>query len=603
MDRFPGRPIEAAWTARQKTSCDELNAVDGELWFIQSDPDLAGAKRLMRWAGGGAPAAVTPEGIEVGSWLHAYGGGAYVVTDDGVWFVNDGDSCVYLLDPETSGCRKMAPTGEGQLIYGDLCASPRGVLAVREAVDAGDQIVEITSDGAVRILVQSTGFLAAPSVHGNQMSYLAWDVDQMPWDASRLCIRPFGPTIEPGTNVIIAGGPEESVAEPKWGPNGDLYFMSDRSGWWNLYCWTAGGVRSVASVDQDCCPAPWEAGYRSYAFLSSGSIVMTLHDGFRVRLVEVDAGGQLRHIETNLTSIKPYLALVDSQLAVIGSNASHAPAVRVIRLVTDRSEPDFSGMESSSTGSCHVASTATVMETRAGDSGTVPFLLRVGPQPAAGSVPLLVRAHPGPTDNVPLRLDWTAEYFVSRGFAVADVAYRGSSGRGRTYRGSLYSHWGEYDVEDCVAVVRFLLAAGVARPGAVFISGASAGGYTALQAARLPSPFAAVTATSAITDPGRWATTAPRFQRSYAAMLAGPEAAVRAKGISIPVLIIHGNDDPVAPAGDARLLADELRVQGKDHQALFLDGGGHYLSDLRSRQAALQAEADFYARFIEQLPS
>lgn len=594
MERPPGSPIEAEWVARQKTACDELSAVNGELWFIQSDPDLAGLSRLMRCNPGEKPTAVTPEGVEVGSWLHAYGGGAYAVTDAGVWFVNGDDSCIYLLDPATREYRRMAPLGDGY-VYGNLCASSRGILAVRESATAGDQIIELTDEGSIRVLVESPGFLASPTTLDGRLAYLAWDADKMPWDSSRLHLTSYDSPFDAAAELTPAGGLDESITEPRWGPDGALYFLSDRTGWWNLYRRTTDGVHHVLSVDQDCCPAPWEAGYRSYAFLPGGSIIVTLHDGFRVRLAIVD-NGRLTNIETSMTSVKPYLAVADSQLAVIGSNTSLAPAVRFVALGTRVANADVHDVGNIGPGG--KASAAAVGTTGVAE-GAVQFLLRHGPGADSGGAPLLVRAHPGPTDKVPLRLDWTAEYFVSRGFAVADVAYRGSSGFGRSYRRALYGHWGEYDVEDCEAVARHLLAIGIARPGAVFISGASAGGYTALQAARVSGVFTAAAATSAITDPERWANTAPRFQRSYAAALAGPKAAVRAKDICIPVLLIHGTNDPVAPADDARQLANELSELGKEHQALFLDGGGHYLSDPRSRRAALQAEADFYAGFIE----
>jgi dipeptidyl aminopeptidase/acylaminoacyl peptidase len=594
MGRFPSSPLEAEWVARSKTSCDELSVVDGALWWIQSDPELAGANRLVCLTTGENPVAVTPTGIKVGSWLHAYGGGAYAVSGAAVWFVSDDDSAVYLLDRVASAYRRMVPDGDGY-VYGGLRASPQGVLAVREAED-GDQIVEITYAGQVRVLVEASGFLSSPTLCDGRVAYVAWDADQMPWDASRLCVAPYDAVAKPVMETLIAGGADESVVEPQWGPDGALYFLSDRTGWWNLYRWHADRTHPVFAVEHDCCAAPWEAGYRSYVFLPGGSIAVTLHDGFRVRLAHVDVDGQVRQIETDATSVKPYLAVLDTHLVILGANPTAAPRVQVLELT--RHNPRLSSpCTGTEPGLIHTVSeariSATVVEGR-----TIRFLLRSAAGAGEGQVPLLVRAHPGPTDNVPLRLDWTAEFFISRGFAVADVAYRGSSGQGRSCRQVLYGHWGEYDVQDCAAVAEHLLAARVARPGAVFITGASAGGYTALQAARLPGPFTAATAVSAITNPERWATTAPRFQRPYAAMLAGPAGPVAAKDIAIPVLLIHGANDPVAPVADARQLAEDLDELGKEYRALFLDGGGHYLSDPRSREAALTAEADFYATFI-----
>jgi dipeptidyl aminopeptidase/acylaminoacyl peptidase len=596
MERFPISPISADWVARQTSSCDELSAFGGELWFIQSDPDLAGAKRLMRCRPGERPKAVSPAGVEIGSWLHAYGGGAYVVTDAGVWFVNEEDSSVCLLDPAKGSYRSVVPPGNSH-VYGDLSVSPFGILAVREAPACGDQIVEITSDGRIRVLIDSSGFLAAPALRGNQLAYLTWEANRMPWDESRLHLTSYDALVTGEPARTVAGGTGESITEPQWGPDGALYFLSDRTGWWNLYSWQPQGAHQVLSVDQDCCPAPWEGGYRSYGFLSDGSIVVTIHDGFSVRLAVVSRGGKVRDLALDITSIKPYVAVAGQRLAVIGSSPSRPPTVRVVDLSSAEPEPRFDGADLD-VGSGHTASTATVREVEA-EGHTVQFLLRRAAGSSDEPAPLLVRAHPGPTDNVPLRLDWAAEFFVSRGFAVADVLYRGSSGLGRSYRQALYSHWGEYDVQDCVIVAHHLLAKGVARPGAVFVTGASAGGYTALQAARDEGTFAAATAVSAITNPKRWSTTAPRFQQAYAAMLGRPDAEVRATDVSIPVLLIHGANDPVAPVEDARQLAKELKEAGKEYETLFLDGGGHFLSDPVSRAAALTAEAEFYAKFIK----
>ncbi|MEU3559885.1 prolyl oligopeptidase family serine peptidase [Kitasatospora sp. NPDC006786] len=237
------------------------------------------------------------------------------------------------------------------------------------------------------------------------------------------------------------------------------------------------------------------------------------------------------------------------------------------------------------------------MEAARGGDDRVSFLLH-RPAGTAAPVPLLVRAHPGPTDDVPLRLDWTTQFFVSHGFAVADVLYRGSTGRGRAFRQALHGHWGEYDVEDCAAVAEHLRSAGVALPGAVFISGASAGGYTALQAASRPGPFAGATATSAIIDPARWELSVPEFQRPHAAVLRGPAGAVAPERIRCPVLAIHGTADTITSAKEAMQFAQDLAALGGGHDSLLLDGGDHYLSAPAAREQALRAELDFYRRLM-----
>ncbi|OKI06652.1 hypothetical protein AMK13_17800 [Streptomyces sp. CB02056] len=375
-----------------------------------------------------------------------------------------------------------------------------------------------------------------------------------------------------------------------------MYFMSDRTGWWNLYRLRDDTVTAVLPTDADCAPAPWEAGYQSYGFAPDGTVVLTLLNGFSTELVAVDPTGSRRRLGPNLTSVKPYIAVDDGRLAVIGSTPSSAPGLWSLDLAAQADAPAVP----ISTGCVPAPPWSPVppsMDTARGGDGRVSFLLH-RPAETAAPVPLLVRAHPGPTDDVPLRLDWTTQFFVSHGFAVADVLYRGSTGRGRAFRRALHGHWGEYDVEDCAAVAEHLRSTGAALPGAMFISGASAGGYTALQAASRPGPFAGATATSAIIDPARWELSVPEFQRPHSAVLRGPAGAVTPERIRCPVLVIHGTADTITSAKEAMQFAQDLAALGGGHDSLMLDGGDHYLSAPAAREQALRAELDFYRRLM-----
>ncbi|QMU75701.1 S9 family peptidase [Streptacidiphilus sp. PB12-B1b] len=599
-------PLDAAWVADKRISVDELGSAEGALWWLQSDSAHAGVTRLMRWTSATGARAATPLSLPVGGWLHAYGGGNHAVDAEGIWVVGAEDSKIHHLDQVSSHTR--VPAAEDDYLYGDLHAVDGRLLAVR-GKDDGDEIIEINPhDRSVRTLVRSPGSLAAPRLHGRALAYLEWDVDSMPWDISRLLLTEYHHDGELGPGKVLAGGPSESVVEPAWGPDGTLHFLSDRTGWWNLYRWNGEQPTALAPMPQDCASAPWEGGYQSYAFLPSGRMAMTIHHGLRSEVVVVERDGRITRPWPDLTSVKPYLATLGQQLAVIASTPVIAPAVLLadpvagpepIRLSSNPSRP--------SPPVCPPQ-----LQTLERGGQQIHYLLhmpqavhapRLPQQPKAPGpvpVPLLVRAHPGPTDDVPQRLDWTVQFFTSRGFAVADVAYRGSTGLGRAFRQALHGHWGSYDVQDCADVADYLVANATARAGAVFLTGASAGGYTALQAAcRAESPFTAVTATSAIIDPARWATTAPRFQRPHATILAGPAGAVRAEEIRLPVLLIHGTADAIAPVQEARDLAAALHERDASHQALFLDGVGHYLSAPESLRRALEAEADFYSRFTD----
>ncbi|MEV7028447.1 prolyl oligopeptidase family serine peptidase, partial [Kitasatospora sp. NPDC093558] len=345
--------------------------------------------------------------------------------------------------------------------------------------------------------------------------------------------------------------------------------------------------------------APWEGGYQSYGFTGRGEIVLTTTDGITTELLAVDAGGTRRRLGSNLTSVKPYVAVDGGSVAVIGSTPSSPPAIWSVDLTAQpgslaRPMDLDRGLAAPWT---IVSPTLQTIETSA---GPLRFLLHEPDD--ARPVPLLVRAHPGPTDDVPLRLDWTTQFFVSHGFAVAEVLYRGSTGRGRAFRQSLHGHWGEYDVDDCAAVAEHALAIGLARPGSVFISGVSAGGYTALQAACRPGPFSAATAISAIIDPAQWESSVPPFQRAHAAVLRGPAGAVRPEHVRCPVLVIHGSADTITSAQEAMQFAKKLATLDQGHSSLLLADGDHYLSGSAPREQALRAELDFYQRVMRRPP-
>ncbi|MBV6695669.1 prolyl oligopeptidase family serine peptidase [Kitasatospora aureofaciens] len=592
-----GIGLSPAWVARKLVAYDELRAAVGSLWWLQSDPDHGGCRRVMCADRSGTAVAVTPPEVSVGGQLHAYGGGAFAVTSGGVWFVGDDGS---LFRQPAGGTPERIVSTVGSEQYGDLApAAEGGLLAVR-GDDTVDEIVAVSPVGRTRVLVRSRGFLACPRQAGDALAYVKWQRDRMPWDSSRLMLANMrSDAIEPGR--VVVGGPEESVVQPSWGPDGLLYFMSDRTGWWNLYRLRDGVVEAVASIDADCAPAPWEGGYQSYGFAADGTVVLTVMKGFTTDLLAVGVEGGRRRLGSNLTSVKPYIAVDGHVLTVIGSTASSPPAIWSIDLAARADSPAVPLGRASESG-VPWTPVPPSLETAAAANGPVHFLLH-RPPGGARPVPLLVRAHPGPTDDVPLRLDWASQFFVSHGFAVAEVLYRGSTGLGRAFRQALHGHWGDYDVDDCAAVAEHLRTLGLAMPGAVFIGGASAGGYTALQAACRPGPFSAATATSAIIDPARWELSVPAFQRPHAAVLRGPAGAVKPSRIRCPVLVIHGSADTITSADEAMQFAQELAALDANHTSVLLEGGDHYLSAPADREQALRAELDFYRRIMSRSTS
>ncbi|MBO4205596.1 prolyl oligopeptidase family serine peptidase [Micromonospora echinofusca] len=378
-----------------------------------------------------------------------------------------------------------------------------------------------------------------------------------------------------------------------------MYFVSDRSGWRNLYRWDGHQVQPVAPITGECAAEPWELGYTSYDFLDDGRIVLAVQEGPRHRLVVIDPDSTTRPVHVPYTSIKPFLAVQGATVALIGSSPTAAPQVALVHLGT-AADPQVEVLARSEHAELEGTQVSTPTELRVHVAGDREVLALVYPPTASAAdwrAPVIVRAHPGPTASCLLRLDWQAQFFTSRGFAVVDVDYLGSTGYGRAFRESLYGRWGLDDVADCTAVADHLLATGRAVPGQVFIRGASAGGYTALHAVAQNGPFAAATAVSTIVDPDRWAETVPRFQRAHARRLQGGAGRVRSAIIQRPVLLIHGTTDNVAVVEDVRKLADELTAHGTPHELLLLPDVGHYVATSPMAGGALEAELAHY-RFV-----
>lgn len=574
MSTSSGLPASEA--VQRSVSIDGLLSGAGRLAWIDSGVGEDGPA-LATWSAGSGSTSIR---AEIGSSLHAYGGGAVALGEGGFWFVNAGDGQIWRsssASPLTCELRTL----------GDLSWVGLELLAIGENAAHDDLLAIDATTGQVRTL-ESASFLSSPRWHRNELAWVSWGSGEMPWDSSELWMAGYQPGKGLTDVTKVAGGPGISVTEPQWDPDGRLHYMSDETGWWNLYRWSpSAGPHPVAPMSADCAAAPWKHGYASYTFLPKGEIAMVAQSGPRHRLAVVDGGGRIREVPTPYTSIKPYLAECGGRIAMIAASPAHPQQIVLI------------GADGGS--SCMVLGAA------AGDADpaaiSLPqhfgfdsdgFEVSISYYPSAiGAKPVatIVRAHPGPTYQSDLRLDWEIQYFTSRGFAVADVDYRGGTGFGRAFRSALNGRWGFADVHDCANAARHLVQLRKAQSDQLIIFGASAGGYTALRSACDPTtPFALAVARSPIIDPARWQQTAPRFQRAHAAVLAGPDAAIKPAAVCRPIALIHGEKDPIAAAGDTRRLVEALQDQGTyGVRYLELPDTGHFPSG-RALVAALQFE-------------
>jgi dipeptidyl aminopeptidase/acylaminoacyl peptidase len=634
-------PIEAAAVARGWIGPSEIQ-VDGDaLWWLEHRPDEGGRQVVCCREPGGAVITVTPPGFSARTTAHEYGGGACLVRGGTAWFSSFADQRLYRQAP--GGAPEPVspvPAVPGGLRYADACITPDGawLVCVRERHEGDDSgkvvndlvAVPADGDGSAGPWVLSSGrdFYAAPrlSPDGRYLAWLQWDHPNMPWDGTELWVAKLSADGEAAggepalsTARRVAGGPEESVCQPAWSPGGSLHFISDRSGWWNLYRVNSQAVSDQPEVEPlapmaaEFAIPQWWFGLSSYAFLPGGRIACSYGQGAMARIgVIVPGTGQVEPLTlaVPLTSFG-WVRGCGSQIACVAGGPATPAAVVLI-------DPGSGAVEVLRRGHELEFDPGLVSMPRAIEFSTgaraqpVAHALYYPPAnpgyagPPGDRPPLLVMAHGGPTGqtNTTLRLD--IQYFTSRGLAVVDVDYRGSSGYGRAYRQSLYGHSGVDDVADCVGAARHLAGTGAVDGGRLAIRGGSAGGYITLCALVFHDDFAAGASYFGIADAEVLARDMHKFESRYVIRLFGADPGVmrdrspiRFTGrLSCPVILLQGLDDAIVPPAQAQMMTAALDGKGIPYSYLGFEGEQHGFRRAENLQRAVEAELFFYSAIL-----
>jgi len=591
--------------------------IDGDdIYWIESRPTEGGRRVLVRQGQDGSIQELTPDPANVRSRVHEYGGGSYTVAGGTIVYSECSDGRLYRLDP---GIAAPTPiTAPGPHRYADLRGdgSRRRFLAIREdhtdPADPKAAIVAVAFDGDRDpvVLYEGPDFLAAPrpSPDGTRLAWLEWDHPDMPWDATRLRIADVAEDGTLGVSALIAGAPGESIAQPEWSADGLLHFVSDKTGWWNLYRLAAGPrLEPLAPREAEFADPAWVFDRSSYAFLADGSIVATPRAGGRDRLAHITPGVAIGDVESAFTEYDGLRASATAVVALAGSPTSTRVVLRldpqtlepvgVLRRAMDAapdegliSEPESIRFPSAGGRTAH----ALYYPPR--NVGVV--------GPDAERPPLVVLTHGGPTSDASSALDLGMQLFTSRGIAVVDVDYAGSTGYGREYRHALDGQWGIADVEDCTAAARYLVERGDVDPERLAIKGGSAGGLTTLAALAFGDVFSAGISLYGIGDLEALARDTHKFEARYMDRLVGPYPAAATTyrerspihaldRIACPVLVMQGLDDMVVPPAQAEAIVAALAANGIPHAYLAFEGEGHGFRGADAIRRSLEAELTF----------
>ncbi len=602
--------------------------VSGEtLYWVESRPTEAGRSVLMRRDPDGTTGDVFPSEFSARTLVHEYGGLCYAVHDNAVYFSNFSDQRIYCVKPGRAPTPiTAAPPVARAVRYADPVVTPDGMwlVCVRER-HTGDEVVNdlvaVPTDGSSepRLLAGEHDFFSSPCLRldGTRVAWLSWDHPQMPWDGTELWEADVTAGFVLGPPRLVAGGSAESIAQPQYCPSGRLHYVSDRTGWWNLYADDRGQGRSLAPMEAEFAGPDWVFGLSSYAFSAGGSVVAAWSQDGLDRLGVLPPGADsFEVISTPYTEFGGLTGFGAGVVAVAGS-ASEAPAVveiavpkngrRVIRASRDR------------VVDAGYLSAPRPIEFPAGPGLTAHALFYppanadfVGPDDERP--PLLVASHGGPTSATSAALNYGIQFWTSRGFAVVDVNYGGSSGYGRAYRERLKGNWGIVDVDDCISAARYLADRGDVDRNRMVIRGGSAGGYTTLCAVTFHDVFAAGASHFGVADAGALARDTHKFESRYLDGLIGPWPDARAlyeerspifhtDRLRTPLILFQGLEDEVVPPDQADMMAKALAEKGVPFAHLTYAGEQHGFRQAENIKRTAEAELAFYGSVLGFVPA
>lgn len=594
-----------------------------DVYWLETRPTDAGRAVIVKLSEDGEIRDVIPPPYNARTRVHEYGGGDYAVRDGVVYFANFSDQRLYEQRGEAPP-RAITPVGEFRYADAVIDQERRRLICVREdhSVAGREAVNTLTSvdlsgpETAGQVLVYGNDFYSSPrlSPDGSRLAWLTWNHPNMPWDGTELWVGELGNDGLLSTSQRLAGGPRESIFQPEWSPDGRLYFVSDRTGWLNLYRMDSSGeVEALCEMPAEFGIPAWGFGLSTYAFESAQRIVCTyIQDGiFRLALLDTTSK-KLEAIDCSYSDI-PYVRASAGQAVMRAGSPTEASAIVKLDLETRR----FSMLRRSANLKIDPSffSIPRPVEFPT-EEGLTAYGFYYPPAngdyraPEGELPPLLVKSHGGPTAAATTALSLRTQYWTSRGIAVLDVNYGGSTGFGREYRERLNDKWGIVDVDDCANGARYLVGRGEVDGDRLMITGGSAGGYTTLCALTFRDTFNAGASHYGVSDAEALAKETHKFESRYLDGLMGPYPEKReiyierspinfTERLSCPVIFFQGLEDKVVPPNQAETMVDALREKGIAVAYFPFEGEQHGFRQAKNIKRSLDGELYFYSRVLK----
>ncbi len=595
--------------------------LDGEdIYWLEQRPEEQGRNVIVKFASDGKQYEQTPTPFNVRTRVHEYGGGAFTVNKGVIFFSNFSNQRLFQ---QIGNTEPQPITIEGPYRFADAIVDEKRnrLICVREdhtlpEPEPMNSIVSIslTNESSGETLVSGDDFYSNPrlSPEGNKLAWLSWNHPNMPWDGTQLWIGGLNRDGSLEAAKKIAGSASESIFQPEWSPDGELFFVSDKTGWWNLYRFRNNRVESLTAKEAEFGMPQWIFRMSTYDFISESQLVCSYFEKGKWKLALLDLqNGLLVPLDLPFKHIEGVRANRRHIVFIAGS-----PILpnSVVRLEVEKLKTEILKKSVDVKLDASFLSRPEAIEFPT-ENGKTAYAYYYAPQnrdyvgPEKEHPPLIVKSHGGPTASTSISLDLKIQFWTSRGFAVLDVNYGGSTGYGRVYRQRLDGAWGVVDVQDCINAAKYLAQQGCIDADRVAIVGGSAGGYTTLAALTFHDFFQAGASYYGISDLETLTQDTHKFESRYLDRLIGPypeqQALYQARSpihftekLSCPIILFQGLEDRVVPPNQAEMMVATLRQKGLPVAYLAFEGEQHGFRKAENIKRTLEAELCFYSKIF-----
>ena len=614
-------PITSDSIVSKTIGIGEIVVSDNHIYWLEKRPQEKGRNSVVAYYGDRKIRNVTPNPMSVRSKIHEYGGGAYTVSENIVYFSNYGDGRIYQ---QFLGRHPKPLTNKPHQRYADIVVdrTRNRLICVCEERQAEDTEVKnsiITIDlttGKIELLVEGSDFYSSPrlSPDSKQLAWLSWNHPHMPWDSTYLWSAKFDDLGSLKEVKLVAGGESESICEPKWHSDGRLYFSSDRTNWWNLYRQNKdNSVEILHQMAAEFAYPHWIFGLSTYSFVNRERLVCTYSANGSWHLGVIDLKTkQFEKIQTRYTNISDLHACEPGFVVFLGGTPTETSAVVKLDL-DNRKEQILKRAGDLTIDPDYLSLPEAIAFPTANDltahAWYYPPTNKDYTAPPGELPPLMVKSHGGPTAAASIDLNLRVQYWTSRGFAYLDVNYGGSIGYGRQYRQRLDGKWGIVDVEDCVNAAKYLVDRGMVDGDRLVITGSSAGGYTTLAALTFSNTFKAGASYYGVSDLEILTTDTHKFESRYLDRLIGKYPQERSiyqerspihhlEQLNCPVIFFQGLKDKVVPPNQAQMMFNAIKNKGLPVAYVAFEQEAHGFRIADNIKKALDSEFYFYSRIF-----